>query len=104
MAKRQDASTGQLVDDGQPEVPKTGILHVKVYSPFNVYYDGDATSISAENDTGPFDILLGHKKFLTLLKPCDIVIRRDGADDEKITISRGMMHVKTDSVVVFLDV
>ncbi len=103
MAKRQDASTGEIVDDGKKDAKKS-ILQVKVYAPFNVYYDGEATSVSAENDTGPFDILLGHKKFLTLLKPCDIVIRRDGADDEKISISRGMMHVNTNKVTVFLDV
>jgi hypothetical protein len=32
-------------------------MHVKVYSPFKDYYDGQAFSISAENATGPFDIL-----------------------------------------------
>jgi F0F1-type ATP synthase epsilon subunit len=103
MAKRQDASTGQIVDDGQAAAAK-GTLHVKVYSPFTVYYDGEAASVSAVNDTGPFDILVGHKRFLTLLNPCDIVIRRAGADDEKITIARGMMHVKENAVIVFLDV
>jgi len=105
MAKRQDASTGQIIDDGLPEEANiNGPLHVKVYSPFNTYYDGDADSISAENDTGPFDVLLGHKNFLTLLNPCDIVVRRNGQDDEKISITRGLMHVHLDQVIVFLDV
>lgn len=103
MATRQDASTGEVIDDGVDK-DVSGLLHVKIYSPFNVYYDGDAKSVSAENDTGPFDILLGHKNFLTLLLPCDIIIRREGAEDEKITITRGMMHVKANGVVVFLDV
>lgn len=104
MAIRQDASTGQLVDDGQLSAPKTGTLHVKVHSPFNVYYDGEAQSVSAENGTGPFDILPGHKKFLTLLSPCAITIRNEGREDEVINITQGLMHVKTDGVVVFLDV
>lgn len=104
MAKRQDASTGQIVDDGQPEVVASGLMKVKVYSPFTTYYDGEAESISAINDTGPFDILVGHKNFLTLLSPCDIVVRRPGQDEEKITITRGLMHVRKDSVIVFLDV
>lgn len=103
MATRQDASTGEIIDDGVQK-DQTGLLHVKVYSPFNVYFDGDAISISAENDTGPFDILLGHKNFLTLLLPGDLVIRKTGAEDERITIARGMMHVKSNGVVVFLDV
>jgi F0F1-type ATP synthase epsilon subunit len=106
MAMRQDASTGQMVDDGQP-VDGTkidGPLHVKVYSPFTTYYDADADSISAENDTGPFDVLLGHRNFLTLLNPCDIIVRRKGQDEEKISITRGLLHVHQDQVVVFLDV
>lgn len=78
-------------------------MHVKVYAPFKVYYDGMAESISAENDTGPFDILPTHHHFMTLLSACDIVIKNDG-QEEKITITRGIMHVKSDEVVVFLDV
>ncbi|HSX47046.1 MAG TPA: hypothetical protein VLF87_03615, partial [Patescibacteria group bacterium] len=49
-------------------------MHVKVYAPFKVYYDGEAESISAENDTGPFDILRKHHNFMTLLNPGDIVV------------------------------
>jgi F0F1-type ATP synthase epsilon subunit len=105
MALRQDASTGELVDDGQQKVfDPTRPLHIKVYSPFNTYYDNEADSISAENDTGPFDVLLGHRNFLTLLKPCEMIIRKKGIDDEKISITRGLMHVHKNEVIVFLDV
>lgn len=104
MAVRQDASTGELVDDGVQADLKNKPLHIKIYSPFKTYYDNDADSISAENDTGPFDVLLGHKNFLTLLKPCDLVIRKEGVENEKISITRGLMHVRSNDVVVFLDV
>lgn len=77
-------------------------FHLKVYSPFKVYFDGEVTSVSAINTTGPFDILAGHHNFLTLLAPCEIVIR--GSAEDKIKITRGIMHVKADDVVVFLDV
>ena len=104
MAKRQDASTGQIIDDGHEDSKSATSLHVKIYSPFNTYYDGEAESVSAENDTGPFDVLLGHKRFLTLLKPCEIIIRKKASDDETVKITRGMMHVKENQVVVYLDV
>ena len=78
-------------------------MHVKVYSPFKVYFDDLAFSISAENDTGPFDILPQHHNFMTLLNPCDIVIRTDRGE-QKIRITRGVMHVKADRVITFLDV
>lgn len=83
-------------------VPK-GKMYVKVYAPFKVYFDGLANSISAINDTGPFDILPRHHNFMTLLSPCDIIVRTDRGE-EKIPITRGIMHVKADRVIVFLDV
>ncbi len=95
----EEAPTTTAVQD---QIPK-GKMHVKVYAPFRVYFDGMADSISAVNDTGPFDILQQHHRFMTLLSPCDIIVRIDGRE-EKITINRGIMHVKTDRVIVFLDV
>ncbi|HSX24058.1 MAG TPA: hypothetical protein VLE74_03095 [Candidatus Saccharimonadales bacterium] len=97
-----------MVDEvSNPTVPETPVdgkhMHVKVYSPFRVYFDDIATSISAVNLTGPFDILPRHHNFMTLLNACDIVIRTD-TGQHKIRISRGIMHVKADRVITFLDV
>ena len=78
-------------------------MHVKVYSPYKVYFDEDAHSISAINATGPFDILPRHHNFMTLLNAGDLVVRTPRGE-QRITISRGVMHVKADKVIVFLDV
>lgn len=78
-------------------------MQVKVHAPYKTYFDGEAKSISAENDTGEFDILPEHHNFMTLLNPCDIVIRT-GDGEERIKIQQGIMHVKKSEVVVFLDV
>ena len=105
MVVRQDASTGQLVEtDGKPtDKQQEKLLKIKVYSPFKVYFDSMAESISAENDTGPFDVLPEHHRFMTLLNPCDIVIRLK-EKEQKIRITRGIMHVRENKVTVFLDV
>lgn len=79
-------------------------MHVRVYSPFREYYDGQAFSVSAENATGPFDILPKHHNFMSLLSPCDIVIRTVDKGDRRIRIAGGLMHVKADQTIVFLDV
>lgn len=79
-------------------------MHVKVYAPFKVYFDGEAESISAVNDTGPFDILPKHHNFMTLVSSGDVIVRTAGGNEEKIPINRGIMHVKADEIVVFLDV
>lgn len=97
-------------DQKKVEIPDdTGIvsgksMHVKVYAPFKVYFDGIAESISAVNDTGVFDILPKHHNFMTLLNAGEIVVRSNGGKEEKIKINRGIMHVKADHTVVFLDV
>ena len=79
-------------------------MQVKVHSPFNEYYDGPAFSVSAENATGPFDILPKHHNFISLLLPCDLTIRTVSKGEQKIRISGGIMHVKADELIVFLDV
>lgn len=79
-------------------------MHIKVYSPFHTYFDDRATSISALNETGPFDILPGHRNFMTLVSACELTIRTESAGEQKIKIARAVMHVKADEVRVFLDV
>ncbi len=87
----------------EEKVIPAGQMQIKVYSPFKVYFDAPANSITALNDSGPFDILTGHKKFLTLINPCEMeVITNEGT--EKIKIQKGIMFVKEDRVTVFLDV
>jgi hypothetical protein len=55
-------------------------MHVKIYSPFKTYYDGQANSLSA------------------------VTVRAPGKDDFRLNITRGVMHVKSDKTTLFLDV
>lgn len=108
MVMRQDASTGEMVDDGQqPAIKSTAdgqeIMDIKVYSPFKVYFEGEAFSVSAASTTGDFDILPRHHNFITLLTTCDLTVR-SSSGDQTFGITGGIMHVKADKVIVFLDV
>ena len=65
-----DASTGETsapadAKDGAPKTSADGkaLMAIKVYAPFKVYYEGQAESLTAENETGPFDILPKHHNF-----------------------------------------
>lgn len=79
------------------------IMEVKVYAPFKVYFEGNAHSVSAANATGPFDILPRHHNFLCMLVPCMLTVQGvEGPVTVKVT--RALMHVKADRVVVFMDV
>lgn len=106
-----------MADEATPQQPETTdaeqavksaggkpTMAVKVYAPFQVYFEGAAFSLSAVNETGPFDILPRHHNFLCMLVPCDVVIKPVEGDAKTIKIHRALMHVKADQVVVFMDV
>jgi F0F1-type ATP synthase epsilon subunit len=79
------------------------VMAVKVYAPFKVHFEGEAYSVSAVNDVGPFDILPHHHNFLCMLVPCTLSIETP-AGQKTVKIHRALMHVKADRVVVFVDV
>lgn len=96
-APQTDAEQTPASEGDQP------IMAVKVYAPFKVYYEGDAYSVSAVNETGPFDILPRHHNFLCMLVPCTLKVRTP-TGEKSVKIHRALMHVKADKVVVFMDV
>jgi len=78
-------------------------MAVKVYAPFQIYYEGDAYSVSAVNDVGPFDVLPHHHNFLCMLAPSNLIL--ETPDGQKvIKVSRALLHVRSERVVVFMDV
>ena len=79
------------------------VMSAKVYSPLKVYFEGSATSISAASAKGNFDILPRHHSFITLLIPCALTVRNDDGE-ETFDIGGGIMHVKANEIIVFLDV
>lgn len=95
----------EVVDDRKQKDTHEGkpIMAVKVYAPFQVYFEGSAYSLSAENATGPFDILPRHKNFLCMLVPCQLKVNAINGE-KTVKIHRALMHVKADQVVVYMDV
>jgi F0F1-type ATP synthase epsilon subunit len=99
---RQDASTGEVVQEKPADGGKP-TMNIKVYAPFKVYFEGEGYSLTAVNETGPFDILPHHHNFLCMLVPCDLVVKTP-TETKTIKISRALMHVKAEKVTVFVDV
>ena len=103
-----------MADAETPEAPleeqavaahdsKKPTIAIKVYAPFKLYFEGEGYSLSAINETGPFDVLPRHHNFLCMLVPCNLIIRT-AEGEQVIKINRALMHVKADRVVVFVDV
>jgi F0F1-type ATP synthase epsilon subunit len=82
--------------------PKNEQLTVKARAPFHVYYEGPAKSLTATNRIGEFDILPDHADFFSLLKPGEIFIETD-SDPITFTIRKGMISVRDNEVLLFVD-
>lgn len=97
------SNDGVTEEPAKPQGDGRPMMAVKVYAPFKVYFDGDAYSVSAINDTGPFDILPKHHNFLCMLVPCVLTVESP-AGQTKVKVARALMHVKADRVAVFMNV
>ena len=78
-------------------------LKVKISSPYQTYFQGDAVSVTAANKKGPFDILAGHINFFSLLTTSQIVVDT-GFQRLQFPLQRGIIRVERDVVTIFADI
>ena len=71
-------------------------------SPFNVYYEGQATAVSAVNKVGKFDILPGHADFFSILSPGEILIDTPSSPIS-FDIANGIVAVRKGIVMLFVN-
>jgi hypothetical protein len=72
MALTQGGTYQQAQAPSQPAAKNR--FKVRILSPYQTYYQGEAVSVSAANRTGPFDILAGHINFFSLLTGGTVVL------------------------------
>lgn len=63
----------------------TNILNVKIISPTQTIFQGEAYSVSSANSTGKFDILPYHANFITMIQKTPIILRVKKKESEKKT-------------------
>jgi len=78
-------------------------LKVKVFSPYETFFDGTAISLSATNKTGPFDVLYGHINFFTLLQGGRVSVDT-GINSVLIEIDSGLLRVHDNVATLFANV
>lgn len=76
---------------------------IKIFSPYQTYYEGEAVSVSAANRTGPFDVLAGHINFFSLLTGGTVVLNT-GYQRLEFPVTRGILRVTNNDVTLFADV
>lgn len=77
-------------------------LTVIARSPFHVFYEGEAKSVSGENKVGPFDVLPGHADFFSMLKAGEIQI---DTNEEPVSfpVTNGIIAVRDNEVMLFVN-
>ena len=76
-------------------------MHVTVAKVDEIYFDGEADSLSVAGALGQMTILPEHMPLVTTLKPCTLVIRANG-ETKKFEIEGGILEVRRDAATVIL--
>ena len=79
-------------------------LTVIARAPFNVYYEGEARSVSALNKVGPFDVLPGHADFFSVLEPGQVVIDTGSDEPVSFNVSSGIITARDNQINLFVDI
>jgi F0F1-type ATP synthase epsilon subunit len=88
----------------KPSVATTqGRFKVKILSPYETFFMGEAVSLSAANQSGPFDILAGHANFFSLVDGGEVTVDT-GFQRLKFPLSRGIIRVNKDGVTLFTNI
>jgi F0F1-type ATP synthase epsilon subunit len=79
-------------------------LKVKVFSPYQTFFEGTAISLSALNQTGPFDVLAGHSNFFSVIKPGRVTVDTGFNNPVVIEIESGVLRVTDNTVTLYANV
>ena len=77
-------------------------LTVTARGPFEVYYEGVASAVTALNKVGQFDILPGHADFFSMLTPGEVSIETE-AEPVAVMITNGIITVRDNEVLLFVN-
>lgn len=78
-------------------------LNVIARAPFQIYFEGEAEIVSASNRVGPFDVLAGHADFFSVLTPGEVLIQPVVDDPITFKITNGIITVRDDEVMLFVN-
>jgi len=78
-------------------------IQVDIVSAERQIFSGPADMVIAPGEGGELGILPEHMPLLTRVKPGTVRIRKEGAEEEVIYVSGGMMEVQPDRVTILAD-
>lgn len=79
-------------------------LTVRVISPKELIYQGQAQSVTSKNSRGKFDILPYHAKFLTFIEKEGIVIKTVDNKKQEFKFPFAIIYNNDNKVDIFTDI
>jgi F-type H+-transporting ATPase subunit epsilon len=78
-------------------------MHIVIAKVDEVYFDGEAYSLTAPGTEGEMTILAEHMPLVTTLKAGELLVREaQGAEPKKFSIESGVLEVRRDGATVIL--
>lgn len=78
-------------------------LHIKIVTPSQTLFEGQAESISSKNSSGKFDILPEHANFITVIENEPIIIRQKPNSEQKFTFPLAILYNNRNQVKIYTD-
>lgn len=82
----------------------TDLLKIKILSPNDVIFQGQARSLSSKNSFGNFDILPYHANFITLVQKEPIIVRDEKNKPVKYDFPLAIIYAANNEVKVYTDI
>ncbi len=79
------------------------ILNVKVITPKETLYRGEATSVSSINSEGKFDILAHHANFITMVEKHPIEVRERNQQVKTFNFSQAIIYNTGNEVSIYAE-
>ena len=76
-------------------------IEVTIMSPSEIVWHGHATSLSAHNSEGVFDVLPDHARFVTLIDPLPITISTHEGD-QSFTFNKAVLFFEDNRAKIYI--
>lgn len=90
-----------MIQTTTSDLPET--FKILIHDEKGVVFDGLANSLSSVNEQGPFDILVEHTNFITLISE-KLVLYLPSGEKKEYKVDGGILHCFSYSVEVYLGV
>lgn len=80
------------------------LLNVRILTPKQTLFEGEALSVSSKNSSGKFDILPQHANFLTLIENQPLTVIKQNKEKITLNLVAGVIYAESNQVHIYTDI